>query len=69
MTDQMPAYMVKWLGKYVEWSDSGAWRRGKVLEVERYVWDNRPRLRMRILGDNGFIYPGVAEALVTDITT
>lgn len=65
MSDNQPAYVTKWLGKYVTFVQSGVHYEGTVLDVEQYLVYDRPKLRLRILGRNGFLYPGVDEALVS----
>lgn len=67
MTDKIPSYLAKWLHKRVEWSDSGVHRQGVCVNVELYHKDNRPFLRLRILGDNGYLYPGVEERLCSGV--
>lgn len=67
MADNMPAWEAKWLHKRVEWTDKGVQRTGLAVGVERYVRDNRPWIRLRILGDNGYIYPGVEERLCSGV--
>jgi hypothetical protein len=60
-----PDYVLKWVGLQVEMGAGGGL--GTVLEATRRNIDGHQTILLRVLGANGFIYPGVdAETVSVD---
>ena len=66
--EELPLWVTEWLYKKVEWVDSGVPRRGRVVDVSRARRTNgRWYTLLRIVGEDGFVYPGVDELLATQL--
>lgn len=62
-----PDYVLQYLHKRVRWFDGKLFRKGIVLEVDRFYLDKRAHTRLRVLRDDGFLSVGVDVDLVLEV--